>query len=411
MILTREKKEEWNLMNKIGFRFLFIYFSFYCFCLIGSGLFKPLVYWVGKSILKISYDFSSKGYGSGDTTYQYILLLIILFTAVFGTIIWSVFDKRKSYTQLAYAFSLLLRLTLVFFLFIYGFIKVFHLQMIPPTYSRLLENIGEMSPMGLAWTFMGYSKAYSIFAGASEVLAGILLVSRRLQSLGAIMVIAVMGNVFIMNMAFDIPVKIFSFHLLLMGTVLFLYNSKRFVTAVVLQKQVANEDAYPDLSKQSRKVIRIVKAIITFLVIGLFSLSGISRVNSYHKMTNPILKGAWEVHYFEKNGVEQPPLLTDAERWRYLIIEFKDRATILNMNRKMQTYTFTVDTVSKSLHFKERDSETKQRFNYTNTKYTLDIKGQFKGDSLSIKFRRKDDSDFLLTSRGFHWINEKPNNQ
>ncbi len=411
MILTREKKEEWNLMNKIGFRFLFIYFSFYCFCLIGSGLFKPLVHWVAESVLTISYDFSSKGYGSGDTTYQYVLLLIILTTAIFGTILWSVFDKRKSYTQLAYAFSLLLRLTLVFFLFIYGFIKVFHLQMIPPTYSRLLENIGEMSPMGLAWTFMGYSKAYSIFAGASEVIAGVLLVSRRLQSLGAIMVIAVMGNVFMMNMAFDIPVKIFSFHLLMMGVVLFLYNSRRFVTAVVLQKRVEKEDAYPDLSKQSRKVIRIVKAIVTVLVMGLFALSGVSRAKSYHKMTHPILKGAWEVHYFEKNGIEHPPLLTDTERWQYLLIEFKDRATILHMDRKMNAYNFAIDTISKSLHFNERDSQVKQKFNYTRTEHTLEIIGLFKNDSLRVKFIRKDDSDFLLTSRGFNWINEKPNNK
>lgn len=43
-----------------------------------------------------------------------------------------------------------------------------------PTADKLMQPYGESSPMGILWTFMGSSTAYTIFAGtAGEVLAAI----------------------------------------------------------------------------------------------------------------------------------------------------------------------------------------------------------------------------------------------
>jgi len=39
----------------------------------------------------------------------------------------------------------------------------------------MIEPLGEFSPMGLMWTFMGYSKGYNRFVGGAEMLGGILL--------------------------------------------------------------------------------------------------------------------------------------------------------------------------------------------------------------------------------------------
>ena len=411
MIFTRERKETWSLINKIGFRFLFIYFSFYSLSLFASGIFESLVHYVGKTVFSISYSFSSRGYGSGDTTYQYILLFIIFCISIFGTIVWSVFDKRKSYNQLNYTFSLALRIILVFYLFIYGFIKIFHLQMIPPTYGQLLTNLGEMSPMRLAWTFMGYSKAYSIFAGASEVIAGLLLISRRTQTIGAILAIAVMGNVFMMNMAFDIPVKIFSFHLLLMGVILFLSDSRRFVNAIIYNKTVPKNEIYPPYTSKTRMGMRIVKAIITVIAIWIFLNMGFERSASFYERMNPPLKGAWKIIRFEKNGIELPPLTTDVYRWNYLILDQKDRATILRMNGDKEYYQFSADTIAKSWLVKENLSEIENIFSYTKEGNYIKAEGVFLNDTLKIELVRKKDEDFYLKSRGFHWINELPNNR
>jgi len=411
MIFTREEKQNWSLWNKIGFRFAFIYFSFYCFSIIGGGLFKPLIYWVADTFLNISYDFGEKGYGSGDTTYQYILLLIIAALSVFGTFIWSIFDRRKSYNQLNYALILVLRFVLIAFMFIYGFIKIFHMQMIPPTYSRLLSSLGDMSPMGLAWTFMGYSKLYVVFAGTAEVIAGILLVSRRLQTIGSLMIIAVMGNVFIMNMAFDIPVKIFSFHLMLMGVFLFLTNGKRFLNSVILRKAVAQEKSYPIIDKNSLKVFRIIKASVTALAIFLSISAGISRTESFNERLNPIMKGAWEVTYFEKNGEKQLPLITDKNYWRYFILEVKGGATVLKLDSSKEQFSIEIDTVTHQMNLVRRLDDTKIKLDYTRDEDSLELNGIIDSDSLLIKMTRKTEKDFNLTNREFRWINEKPNNQ
>ena len=56
MILTREKKEVWNLFEKISFRFLFLYFTLYIFSLFTATLWEPIINWIGTSIFKIDYD-------------------------------------------------------------------------------------------------------------------------------------------------------------------------------------------------------------------------------------------------------------------------------------------------------------------------------------------------------------------
>ena len=118
MILTREKKETWNLFEKISFRFLFLYFTFYILSIFTAGIWEPVIKWIGSSIFNIGYEFSSNGRGSGDTTYAYLLLFLFLFLSIFFTIIWSILDKkRKSYNQLQYGFFISIRFFLIFFMF------------------------------------------------------------------------------------------------------------------------------------------------------------------------------------------------------------------------------------------------------------------------------------------------------
>ena len=64
--------------------------------------------------------------------------------------------------------------------------------------------------MGALWWFMGASIPYIIFAGAAEVLGGLLLVLRRTAALGALVAFAVMVNVMMLNYCYDAPVKLYS---------------------------------------------------------------------------------------------------------------------------------------------------------------------------------------------------------
>jgi hypothetical protein len=70
------------------------------------------------------------------------------------------------------------------------------------------------------WRQVGRSYPYEALLGAVEVPAGILLFVPRTATPGAPVGFASMARVLMLNMTFDVPVKILSFHLLLTRLVL-----------------------------------------------------------------------------------------------------------------------------------------------------------------------------------------------
>ena len=410
MIFTRTYKDNWSFFNKISFRFLFIYFVSYCLSgFIGATLESP-VRWIADNIFSISYEFSSKATGSGDTTYKYIQTFLFFCIALFGTLIWSLLDrKRKSYNKFNYGFLIFIRIILVYYLLAYGIVKLFHLQMIPPTYSQLIQPLGEMSPMGLAWTFMGFSKGYSMFAGGVEVLAALLLIPRRTQTFGALVSIAVMTQVFIMNLCFDIPVKLFSFHLILMGFVIFLSDAERYYKLLFTNKAIEKNEIYPKRNKEGATLIPIIKVILLVIVSWVMSSSNISRSKKYKEIFNTPLSGVWEVTSFKKSDSETDKVFPDNKRWKNLIVDVKGSMNVKMIDNSKYYYKTEIDTINKNITFE--NSNNGFTLKYHATENYLQLNGSLGQDTIEIQFLRKTKSDFLLTNRGFHWINEFPDNR
>src|SRR5262249_27632670 len=177
--------------------------------------------WVGKHVLHLSYPITVFQNGSGDTTSDYVQVLCFLVLCAAAALIWSVLDrKRTEYRKLSEWLRLYVRIVLGATLLSYGASKVIKTQFPPLFLSTLVEPYGESSPMGLLWSFMEYSAPYTVFTGAVEMLAGILLFVPRTSMLGALLGLAAMGNVFMLNMSYDVPVKLYSFHLALMSAFL-----------------------------------------------------------------------------------------------------------------------------------------------------------------------------------------------
>ncbi|MGY0037489.1 hypothetical protein [Pedobacter sp. NJ-S-72] len=97
----------------------------------------------------------------------------------------------------------------------YGMAKIIKLQFPFPSNYRMIQAYGDSSPMGLAWTFLGFSKGYNLFMGIAEVM-GILLLFRRTLTIGAIIALMTTANVMAINYFYDVPVKILSTALVLM---------------------------------------------------------------------------------------------------------------------------------------------------------------------------------------------------
>ena len=299
-------------------------------------------------------------------------------------------------------------------MFLYGFVKVFQIQFQPASFVKLLQPLGEFSPMGLAWQYMGYSKGFGMFAGVMEILGGVLLIWRRTATLGAFIIIGVMSQVAMMNMMFDIPVKLFSIHLILMSLVIFMTDYKRFIAVFIKNKRTEAYDFYhPLTSKSYHKTISIIKKVLlpTILIAGCI-LGYLGQINISDINHRPALYGIWKTETFIKNNDTIRPLTTDAFRWRYLLIERIDKAVVKTMTDKLVKYTFITDTSQNKISlYSEFSIKDSLNFAYTSPHTNLlKLRGKLENDSIIITFKKMDLNKFPLRARGFHWINEKPFN-
>lgn len=415
MLLTQAYKDNWSAGSKLFFRFIFSYFLLYIFFLFANGLFEVPFKWIGKNLVGVSYNYDVSGYGSGDNTYAYITLFVNFILAVIITVVWSIIQKyRKSYNKAFYWFLVVLRSFMVAAMFLYGFVKVFQIQFQQPSFVKLLQPLGEYSPMGLAWAYMGYSKGFGMFAGIMEILGGVLLIWRRTSTLGAFIVMGVMIQVAMMNLMFDIPVKLFSIHLVAMATILFMTDIKRFSSVFLTNKSTEAYSYYhPITFKSYHKTIIVLKKILLpiILVTGTI-LSYLGHLNISNKNHRPKFYGIWKTKTFLRNNDTISPLITDHTRWNYLLIERKDRAFVKTMTDEILIYTFMTDSIKNRISvYIEDGAKDSLNFKYKaeNSK-VLKLNGKLENDSLSITFTKIELEEFPLMSRGFHWINERPFN-
>lgn len=380
-----------------------------------TAFWHAVIPWVGKHLLHLDNPITIFSNGSGDTTYDYVLLLTFTVLAFMVSILWSVLDrKRPSYNQAYYWLRTALRYYLAGNMFGYGIIKIYHLQMPFPYLSQLVQPFGDKSPMGLAWSFIGYSKGYSAFSGIAEVIGGVLLLFRRTTLVGAITVAIVMLNVAMLNYFYDIPVKLFSSMLVLMAVFLIVPDCKRLFNLFFFNKPV---DATSFPAMISSKRLRIARVVLKLLIISSLFISNISGSISSQKSYGdkrelPPLYGIYNAEWMVKNNDTLLPLATDTAQWKQLIIQFKENAQVKMMNDSIKRFNFVVDTAANQVQlFQNNDTLNKSLFTYKADTAGLYLSGVWNKDTLHMKFRKYDINKFRLVSRGFRWINEYPYNR
>lgn len=418
---------KWSSGKKIAFRFFFIYFLLfillnnngaYPFYQIIQSLFNKMLYqfvpWVGKTILGITYEIATGPNGSGDTTYDYVLIFTIFSVAILSTSVWSILDKnRKNYKKLYYWLTLAIRLYVGLMLINYGLVKIIKLQFSSPTMMRLTQAYGESSPMGLAWTFLGFSDGYNLFMGIAEV-AAVLLLFRRTLTFGAIITLMTSANVMAVNYFFDVPVKILSTHLVLMTGFLLAYNFKQLWDFFFNRLAVTLTTIYkPNFKKRFTRFSTVMKVVLITYVLGFGLYQTIQRKEMYAgDSSKSFLQGFYEVKDFTINDSIADNKI---KKWKYLMIESKEYASVKYDDDTREWYEINVDSTANRLSLKSyRDTLKIFNLNYIKLSDTLlHVKGNVKHDNLEIQFKRTIDYEksFLLTNRGFHWINEYPFNR
>jgi hypothetical protein len=426
---------DWSAAQRALFRFAFAYFVLYSFPFpLGQipgtekvaewygKLWEAIVPWVGAHVLRLREPVQMLFNGSGDKTSDYVQNFTILCIAAIAAVVWSLVDRRRrQYAALHHWLRVYVRYVLGATMLSYGGFKVIQSQFPHPRLGTLLESYGESSPMHLLWTFMGFSYAYNVFAGLGEMLGGVLLFWRRTTTVGALLLMTVLGNVVILNYTFDVPVKLYSTNLLIMAAFLLLPDARRLADVLLFNRATAPTDQGARFATWKRPAQLLVKYVLVLGAIYMPLHTSWEGRNTYGDgAKKPMLYGIWEVQSFTRNHQVLPPLLTDTTRWRRVIINNSQFASVRLMNDSSRAFALRMDSTGV-----ERDStrarfelwapaDSTRRFPFTYVRPDRDhmsLTGVFKGDTLDVTLTRRDEAKMLLLSRGFHWINEFPFNR
>jgi len=222
------------------------------------------------------------------------------------------------------------------------------------------------------------------------------------------------------NMFFDVPVKLFSAHLLLIAVSLAALNAKPLWDFFVMGKRTM-KNSYP-LPIKDREW-RIIAYMAQFIVIaGLLGSSVYANGGRYFSQPGPPeIAGVYEVLDFERAGQVIDPRKTNKERWDRVVIDNKRPGLMaidyMTGHRVRFRGELLADVDSLTAEVPTNPTITPQfaiqldaAWSYTATN-ELELRGTLGTDSLFVRLEKRSMDDIQLISRGFNWVNEYPYNR
>jgi hypothetical protein len=423
----------WSSTKRVAFRFCFLYFGLYCvYTQISTALIsipnmeigdpsghwpmRPIVFWIAAHLFHAKLPLVYTGSGSGDKTFDWVMTFFLLVFSILATVVWSVLDRRReNYVTFHKWFRLFMRFALASQMIGYGIDKVVPLQMPFPYLTRLLEPFGNFSPMGVLWASVGASPAFETYVGSAEAFAGVLLIFPRTTMLGALIALCDMTHVFMLNMTYDVPVKLFSLHLILMSLFLLAPDFLRLVNFFFGERTVA-PSAAPELFR-SRRANRIAFAVQVVFGLWMLGSSLYGARDSWRTYGGGRPKsafyGIWNIDELSIDGQLRSPLVTDYDRFRRAVFDFQDRMAFQRMDETLVPFGDTINTNDNSLTLtKFIDKNWKGNFTFQRpAPDQLILDGQMDNHKMHMQLHLVDRNKFLLVNRGFHWIQEYPFNR
>jgi hypothetical protein len=251
-----------------------------------------------------------------------------------------------------------------------------------------------------------------------EIITGLLLLNRKTITLGILMGIAVFTNVMVLNLSYDIPVKLFSMHLVIYCFYLLANDGKRLLDFFVFNRPTTHHVLqHISFSKKWMRMTRIVLKLFFIVVfVGWPFYQRREFYRSVNKEVNikPIRSGVYDVIIYAVNRDTIPALVTDTLRWKDIIFEkggigsVGSTDTSFRQRYRRGYFNFVPDTAQKTISFKKLQSDTHFIFTFRYElpdSNTVRLWGKRANDSLFVVIK-KSNRHFQLTERQFHWISE-----
>jgi hypothetical protein len=429
----------WSLLTRIAFRFTAVYFSLYIVLtqMVG-GLVGPVlsllptgsvtlpgsswtvqtaVTWLATSVLGFSSPLVTRS-GSGDKPFDLALIVLIGIVAAVGTVMWSlVARRRQAHPGAQKWFRLFFRFGLGTTMLGYGMVKFIPLQMPFPGLTRLLTPYGNFSLMGVLWSKIGSSPAYETFTGVMELTCAVLLFIPGLTTVGALLSFITSTQIFALNMMYDVPVKLFSLHLMILSLVLLAPDVRRLFRVMVLRRGV-DDAPEPPLARRAglRRGLAALQVIFgAWLIVSSYQSTTQSYATFGAGAPRPPLYGIWDIERMEIDGVERAPLVTDYDRWRRMVIQAPTMVAFQRMNDTFQSVNVRVDAEAKTMTFTRGGGpQAAEMGKFTFEQPTPDrliAHGELDGRPMRLETRRFPHEQLQMFNNRFRWIQDFPFNR
>lgn len=413
---TTTANPHWSEFEKVTFRFLFIYFLLQAIPLdwkYYANIFRinwfSLHYGDIFNISRYTPQFlsgSHTGWGLG-TFADWILIAVI---ASIGTVIWGIRDKKSdNYQTLYYWLRVIARYRLAIGIIGYGFLKFFPLQAPFPSISNLNTSYGDFTDWKIFSMSLGIVPNYESFLGGVEILAGLLLFSRRTATIGALIILVFTGNVFISNLAYEGGEHVYSFYLISFALFVLSFDVIRIYNLISLERPTAPNQFKPLLAGNQQTIRIVLKSLVIFFFVFMYGFKTYSGLHHdpYQFPTTPGLakaSGIYNVSEFRINNKELPYSATDSVRWKDVVFE-KWSTISIRSNRPVH-----IDSANYEQFFEkdqDRDYELtgsvgRHYYSYKQdtVNHTLLLENKnshYKGEKLALRYSRPDTSTIILS--------------
>ena len=344
---------------------------------------------------------------SSDSVLAWIAFGCCILLAALAAVLWRWVSPKNP----AAVASTAVRYFVALHLLIYGCSKLFKVQFYLPEPNTLYSTVGDTPRDLLYWTVMGLSRPYCVFLGILECVAAGLLLFRRTTAAGALLAVGILANIFAINLAFDISVKMHSGLLLLFAMAICWMVRSGWLPLFGIRP--IGERPLPHLTMPPQLYWPVKLAVIALLLAE--SMYPFIRSGNFNddRAVRPAYHGAYEVSSFVFRGDTLAPLLTDTIRWRRVFFHRQGYFITANMQDRMMDYEITglsrSDSASMPIYHFQLDDPRKptaqpvdmQLTKVNASEYLLDL--QVPAGSIHCRLQRLNWEQLPALKKEFNW--------
>ncbi len=439
-LAPQPNSKAWKAHELTSFRFAFVFFALYNSNLILEWFAEYFGNWIhvfqtvsdsyravwhqmvlyAAKCINFQGDISDTPWAPGDNAHGWLRLLCIFAITTIAGVIWNYLDrKRNNYATLNEWFRLLLRLSLSYWLLVYGIGKLN--QFPEPVAGLLARPIGDLTPASLLWLFMGSSKIYCCFAAFAEIVPALFLLSRRLTLVGAVLAAAAMTNVFVLNVAYDVTVKQWACFMLISAFALIAPDLPGLWQFLVLNKQASKTRSLVFTQRVwLNTILVLLPALVALHAVFVETSKGLESIVA-RKFSLP-LKGAWKSSSFKIDGMRIDQF--EKEGWQRISFDYRNIIEIAGNDGSNKAYFCKLSNDRKSLTIgkvKNPEGWARGRNAYWEPQWleknvfavheptndTLFLAGHFQQHAIEASFQRLDELRTPLLGHMTSWLSKK----